>query len=742
MISETIVLQSAGSLAVAVLALLMAFLQAMFFFRKPQFQWFGWSAAVSFSGMLYAMGIFFEYNASPGPWNRFGGRMEYAAVIFLIHSLYGFTFAYLGINGKRYHMIAGIFHALVLISLWSGNYLLSDSFAEREFLGLSKPFVETELGPLGPVFVFYAILSTCGAIALWLRHKVRKLRYRRPYLIGVVFWVLLGTHDGLASLGWIPAFQYVMEYGFFAYSIVVIWVVFSSFVDISAEDKYRVITEFANDGILVIQGGKIVFANPASSEIIGRQIMNSSASDFLELIVDQDRTKFQEYYSRLRHSGDGPGSFTIRLERTSHEERIVEIRANIVHYRNRPAILGVMRDVTERIREEQALAESKERLARLKKMESMGLLAGGVAHDLNNILSGIVCYPELILLDLPEGSELIEPVKTMQESGLRAVAVVQDLLTVARGVAIPKKPINLNDLVREHVKTPEHRQLLDNHPSVTIECDLDERLLNIKGSRLHVLKTIMNLVTNACEAIVSEGRVVIRTSNRYIDRPMKGYDRVNIGEYAVLSVADNGPGISSDDLDRIFEPFYTKKKMGRSGTGLGLAVVWNVIQDHDAYIDVKSDAGGTEFTLYFPVTRDEIQDKSSPVSLEDLYGNGETILVIDDEKRQREISCRMLDKLRYKTKAVSSGEEAVSYLKDHTADLLLLDMIMDPGIDGHMTYEQIKKIRPEQKAVIVSGFAETEQVKETLRLGAGRFLKKPLILEDLGVAVKKELGGC
>jgi CheY-like chemotaxis protein len=249
----------------------------------------------------------------------------------------------------------------------------------------------------------------------------------------------------------------------------------------------------------------------------------------------------------------------------------------------------------------------------------------------------------------------------------------------------------------------------------------------------------MNLVSNASEAIDGAGSVVLSTTNRYIDGPLKGYDQVNIGEYAVLTVADNGPGISADDLQRIFEPFYTKKVMGRSGTGLGLTVVWNVIQDHCGYIDVVTDKGGSKFELYFPVTEESVKNREFPVPIEDLYGHGETVLVIDDVKSQREISCEMLEALQYKATSVSGGEEAVDYLKEHSVDLLLLDMIMDPGINGRETYEKIKKIHPHQKAIIVSGFAETEQVTEALKMGAGRYLKKPLILEELGLALKEEL---
>ena len=401
---------------------------------------------------------------------------------------------------------------------------------------------------------------------------------------------------------------------------------------------------------------------------------------------------------------------------------------------------GFMADITDRRRAEEALRESEEKLARSKKMESLGLLAGGVAHDLNNVLSGVVSYPELLLMDLPQNSKLREPIMTIQESGHRAVAIVQDLLTVARGVAITKEPLNLNDIVKDYLQSPEFKKLEQFHPTVTVKTNLQTDLLNTSGSHVHISKVVMNLVSNASEAVEDGGHITISTLNRYIDKPLRKYDDVKTGEYIVMAVSDDGSGISSDDLERIFEPFYTKKVMGRSGTGLGLAVVWNTLQDHKGYIDVTSDENGTTFELYFPTTRDEISDKDLPIPVRDYKGNGETILVVDDVESQREISCKMLDTLGYRTKAVCSGEEAVEYLKEHTVDLILLDMIMDPGINGRETYERIKKIHTNQKAIIVSGFAETDEVKEAQRLGAGKYVKKPFALEKIGYAVKEELG--
>ncbi len=250
----------------------------------------------------------------------------------------------------------------------------------------------------------------------------------------------------------------------------------------------------------------------------------------------------------------------------------------------------------------------------------------------------------------------------------------------------------------------------------------------------------MNLVSNAAEAMPDGGKILISTENRYIDSPIRGCDDVEEGDYVTLTVSDTGIGISPEDIERIFEPFYTKKMMGRSGTGLGMAVVWGTVKDHKGYIDVKSAQGkGTTFTLYFPATRKEAAKDKSFVSIEDYMGNGESLLVVDDVEEQREIASRILNKLGYSVTSVSSGEEAVDYLKDNSADLLVLDMIMDPGIDGFETYKSILEFLLKQKAIIVSGFSETERVKEAQRLGAGAYIKKPYLLDKIGIAVRDEL---
>lgn len=379
-------------------------------------------------------------------------------------------------------------------------------------------------------------------------------------------------------------------------------------------------------------------------------------------------------------------------------------------------------------------------LQRAEKMEAIGALAGGVAHDLNNILSGIVSYPELLLLDLPQDSALIQPILAIHESGQKAATIVQDLLTLARRGVAGTEVMNINHIILDYLKSPEHEKLKSLHPEIQAETDLETDLLNIIGSPTHLSKTIMNLITNAAESMPNGGIVLIRTENQYIDRPVTGYDDVEEGDYAVLSVSDTGLGIAPDSLPRIFEPFYTKKVMGRSGTGLGLAVVWGTVKDHKGYIDIQSTEGkGTTLTLYFPVTRQGLASGKTPSSIEDYRGNQESILVVDDVKGQRDIASGILKKIGYSVTSVASGEEAIAYMKEHSADLLVLDMIMAPGIDGLETFKRILELHPGQKAIIASGYSETERVKEAQKLGAGEYIKKPYTIEKIGLAVISEL---
>jgi PAS domain S-box-containing protein len=518
----------------------------------------------------------------------------------------------------------------------------------------------------------------------------------------------------------------------------------------ASESRYRLLAENVSDIIWTLRLDSLTFdyISPSVEKFRGftpeeaRQLSleKTLSPDSLEHVT----TLLSEELSSDTRTGVKPNrSITIEIEHSCKDGTYSVAEATVSFIRDssgKPTkILGVSRDISERKKAEKQAAELTAQLHRAQKMEALGNLAAGVAHDLNNILSGIVCYPELILWELPDTSPLRKKVLAIQQSGNKAAAVVQDLLTLARRNVSVAEVVNLNGIITEFLASPEFNALRSHHPNVLIRDHLAVDLLNTKGSPIHLSKMVMNLLLNAVEAMPAGGHIWLSTQNVYLDVPVSGYERIPEGEYVLLTVNDEGVGLSPDDLKRIFEPFYTKKSMRRSGSGLGMTVIWATIKDHDGYVDMTSTEGeGTRFDIYLPATRKEISHNPQRVVLEDYVGN-ETILVVDDIEEQRLIAEKMLRKLGYQVVTVSSGEMAVEFLRARTVDLLVLDMIMQPGIDGLETYRRCIALTPDQKAIIVSGYAESDRVKALLQLGAGGYVRKPYTLEKLGVAVRREL---
>ena len=517
-----------------------------------------------------------------------------------------------------------------------------------------------------------------------------------------------------------------------------------------SEEKYRLLADNIHDVIWLISLdlNKVLYVSPSVEIVQGWTPSDMSHLRLEDMLPPHCLDAALKFFSDALKRIDGsepsrqPGKIELELNRKDGTLVWAEITTSLVFDDGGEpvGILAVVRDISERKEAEKKNRELQERLSRMKKMEAFGLLASGVAHDLNNVLSGIVSYPDLLLLDLPAGSPIRDPIEAIKKSGLKAATIVQDLLTLARRNVITFEVLDLNTLVRDFLRTPEFVKLNSFHPDIVFETDLEEGLPNIEGASIHLKKTLMNLVSNAAEAQPGGGRVVVRTSSRYLDKALKGYGDVNAGDYVVLTLEDEGQGIDPHDLTRIFEPFYTKKVMGRSGTGLGMAVVWATVQDHRGYIDVISRENiGTRFDLYFPLTHERLISQKPAADLVSYLGRGESILVVDDLKTQREIASQILSKLKYTVYAVSSGEKAVTFLKSNSVDLVILDMVMDPGMDGLETFQEIRRFLPGQQVIIASGFAETERVRTAQTLGAGRYVKKPYTIEKIGLAVRQTL---
>jgi len=495
------------------------------------------------------------------------------------------------------------------------------------------------------------------------------------------------------------------------------------------EERFRMLFESAPIGFALIEtSGRILEANDAMYRLLGfKEDQTDGALRFKDYFY---RTEDAERFGGGLFKTPSLSKFECDLVRPDGQRWTARLTASSFTLAGESLMLVIAEDAS---RELKLVAQ----LQRAQKMEAIGTLAGGVAHDLNNILAATVGYPEMLLMDLPEDSPLRGPLEAIKHSGQKAAVIVQDLLTMARRGISVSEVVNLNTIVDEYQNGSEYKRLEKHHPDIRLDVQLTNDLFNISGSVVHLSKTLMNLVSNAAEAMPVGGTITVTTENRYVDYPIGNYDAVPEGDYAVLRVADQGTGIARADLDHIFEPFFSRKKMGESGTGLGMAVVYGTVKDHQGFIDVYSEVGrGTTFTLYFPITRERTGEAVPLQSLDNLKGSGETVLVVDDMAAQRQIVADMLTRLGYRAVTVASGEEAVAYVRNAPPDFLVLDMIMDPGIDGLETYRRIVQINPGQKGIITSGFSETKRVREAEALGIGKYLKKPFTIRCLAEALR------
>lgn len=478
--------------------------------------------------------------------------------------------------------------------------------------------------------------------------------------------------------------------------------------------------------------GKILDARAGShgdlilpvTEMIGKRIqdmpMQEASGQFTEALRVVREMKEPHRFEYSLCLDGGQRHYEARMLPVAHSQIIAIIR-NITS----------VKDATER---EEML---RTQLSRSERLESLGILAGGVAHDLNNILGPLVAYPDLLIEDLGPDHESVPMIVEMQKSASRAAAMIQDLLTLARRGAFQVESVQVNPVIESYLRSSAFHSISLLQPDVRVETFLEERLPSVSASPHHLTQAVMNLVMNAFESHDDGGYIAIETREVELVESFQGFDLVAPGTYVRLSVKDRGRGIGSTDIEHIFEPFYTKKEMGRSGSGLGLSIVYGLVKDCRGYIDVVNrEGGGTAFILFLPVIATEEPLVQAPAP--DLYGT-ESVLVVDDILEQRQLAERILTRLGYSVTTVENGRAAVEHIREHDVDIILLDMIMEDDFGGLDTYREIARIRPGQRCVIASGFTENEQVRKTQSLGAGMFIMKPYVMQMLGRAIRSEL---
>lgn len=392
-----------------------------------------------------------------------------------------------------------------------------------------------------------------------------------------------------------------------------------------------------------------------------------------------------------------------------------------------------------------------ERLATAKRMSALNVLAGGVAHDLNNALGPLVALPDLIVKELEEVSsnpalsvnQVCSDVLAIKAAALRAVQTIKDLLTSARQGRTEKEVLDLNRLVQSvvHAEGP----ALSHSGQVELAVGVSTEPLYILGSESHVQRALSNLLRNASEAIEPPGRVSIRTARVEVTEPHMGYETIEPGDYAMISITDSGRGIAQHELGRVFEPFFTKKRVGESsGSGLGLAIVHGVIKEHGGFVNVESEPNrGTTFTLFFgrvePPARANEETHDTPAPQSSLR-----ILVVDDDVMQLRTARRVLERSGHTITALASGREASQlFEKAYNAnpdsspfDLVVLDMLLNEADDGLTIAERMVALFPEQRCVIVSGHAPNERGLRAVERGLA-WLCKPYTADQLARTIEE-----
>ncbi|MEE9554280.1 MAG: PAS domain S-box protein [candidate division Zixibacteria bacterium] len=491
-----------------------------------------------------------------------------------------------------------------------------------------------------------------------------------------------------------------------------------------SEKSFRRLFEHSNDPIFVHSiEGKILDVNTRACEMLGYNRDKLLSMTIQNLHPEGELGTCIEAINATRQDGStvleslfltADGS----VLNVSISSKIVDPKQGIIQ--------GIVRDITETKRL-QALE------ARAARLEMAGTIAGQVAHDFNNLLAPIMAYPDLIRDELPHDHNARAFLDDIEGAANKIADINQDLMTMGRRGHYNQEVLDLNRIVLHAVKEMESQT-----STMTCEMDLCEDLMSIKGGSAQIHRMITNLLVNAQDAMEKIGQVTIKTENYYADDTSIAFGRVPKGEYIKLTVSDKGCGIPDDIIEKILDPFFSTKTADRErGSGLGLSVVDAVMKDHNGYLDLDSKIGnGTSFFLYFPVTREDTGENETEHS---ARGGTETILVVDDDDIQRNVSTRLLTKLGYRVSSVESGEKAIEFLQVNPQNLLLLDMVMPGGIDGAETYQRILEFSPHQKAIILSGFSESDRVLEAQKSGAGAFVRKPVTKSVIAAAIRTEL---
>jgi PAS domain S-box-containing protein len=492
-----------------------------------------------------------------------------------------------------------------------------------------------------------------------------------------------------------------------------------------SKEKYSTVLEAIPDPIVVYDiEGKVTYFNPAFKHVFG-WTMEERLGKKMDLFVPEKAWPETKMMIEKVLAGD---TFTnIETSRHNKKGEIIPVSVSGATFKDRDGnSLGSvinLRDISEKKKLEDQLQQA-------HKMEAMGTLAGGIAHDFNNLLMGIQGRTSLMLMDSDTAPSYFEHLKGIEDYVKNAADLTKQLLGFARGGKYEVKPAELNGLIKK-----QNQMFGRTRKEINIQEKFERNLWTVEVDRTQVKQVLLNIYVNAWQAMPGGGDLYIQTENTIIDESYSKPYQVEPGRYVKISITDSGVGMDEATKERIFDPFFTTKDMGR-GTGLGLASAYGIIKNHNGFVNVYSEKGeGTTFNIYFPASAKEaVKEKKID---EELMRGSETILLVDDEDMIIEVGQGIIENLGYEVLIANSGEAAIEIYKKNSdrIDMVILDMIM-PGIGGGETYDKLKEINPDIKALLSSGYSINGQATEIMEQGCNGFIQKPFNIGKLSKKIR------
>ena len=504
------------------------------------------------------------------------------------------------------------------------------------------------------------------------------------------------------------------------------------------DEKYRTIIENIEEGFLETDlSGNFTFFNNSICKILGYSNEELIGMNNLEYTNSENNKRLNEIMNEVRRTGEPVQVKDFEVIRKDGAIRAIEFSLYLIkNSKNKPAgFRGVARDVTEFFKAERERKKLEKQLQHSQKMEAIGSLAGGIAHDFNNVLMGMQGNASLMLFDIDENHPHYKKIKSIERYVENGSSLTRQLLGFARSGGYEIRATDLNKLIKRTSSMFGRAK-----KEIMIYTNFLKNIWTVEINQGQMEMVFLNLYINALHAMPEGGDLHLLSENVVIDEGLAGNLKLKQGEYVKVSVVDTGAGMDKEIQEKIFDPFFTTKEKGR-GTGLGLASASEVIKNHGGLIDVYSKKGeGATFNIYLPASdKKVIQEKEVTRTI--LKGT-ETILLVDDEEMIIEVNQEILKALGYKTMIARSGKGAIEIYKNsrEKINMVIMDMII-PGMSGKEFYDNLKKVEPEIKVLLSSGYSISGQATEILERGCNGFIQKPFKLRELSFKIREVLDG-